>query len=990
MELQLSDLILENPEQMIALISKEGVFLYVNDVFCSVCGYRADELLGQNRRILASGYHDHTFFDDLWRASNSGYIWKGEIRNKRKDGSLFWMDTTIIPLFSGGGQLAQSLSISVDISEKKEKEEKQQLQEWIIESIDDAILSKDLTGKITGCNPGAEKLFGYDQQELMGKNISILIPPELLMEEAQLITDIRSGKKVENYETERITKTGKRIQVAISLSPIKDMAGRLIGVSKIVQDITLRKREEKILADSAEKYRNYFAKSPLPMFVVEIPGYRYLDVNQAAIDNYGYSREEFLSMSAADIRSEKEKERFQSESPEIDPHQTFNRGIWEHIKKDGTRIRVGINASDIEFEGKKARLIMSLDITSQKEAEDKLQKSEERYRHTLDTMMEGVQIIGFDGKLIYVNDKLANQAKFTKEQMIGRTLPELYPGVEQSPIYQSYQKCLQDRQPVHFENKFEFPDKSVEIFEISVQPVPEGIFVLSADITVKKQMDEQVRLLHEAIANSEKRFRGMIESSHDIFLLMDAKLATIYRSPSAKRSVGLVEDNSAEYRLSRVHPEDVAVYKRSCERTLREKGIPVPISFRFRHYDGHYIWHEGFLTNLLDDDAVKAVVANLQDVTQRKLSEQLLEKSERAYRTIASNIPGSVIGLLDDTLTYTLLEGDMLAKFGYHKNDLLGKKVTDIVTPDRREKILGIFTRALAGEQVRIEDNMADLGTLSSYIPLKDDKGHVYGVMVIIIDVTELKKAQKELQKMNFSLEHIIEERTAQLISANKELEAFSYSVSHDLRAPLRGIDGWSLALQEDYGTQLDEKANQYIARVRTETQRMGDLIDDLLKLSRISRTELKPERVNLSEIVRTISGRLLEESPGRNIHFTIEPDLMVKGDAKLLEIACTNLLSNACKFTSRKEVAEISFGVIRYEGKPAFFIKDNGAGFDMATAKKLFGAFQRMHRQSEFPGTGIGLAIVKRIISLHQGDVWAEAELGQGATFYFTIKDKL
>lgn len=990
MELQLSDLILENPQQMIALISKEGVFLYVNDMFCSVCGYQAEELLGENRRILASGYHDQAFFDDLWKASDSGYIWKGEIKNKRKDGSFFWMDTTIIPLFSGSGELAKSLSISVDITEKKEKEEKQQLQEWIIESIDDAILSKDLSGKITGCNPGAERLFGYSQQELLGKRISILIPPELLMEEAQLVADIRSGKKVENYETERITKGGKRIQVTISLSPIKDMAGRLIGISKLVHDITLRKREEKILAEAAEKYRNYFAKSPLPMFVVEIPGYRYLDVNQAAIDNYGYSREEFLSMSAADIRTEKEKERFQSESPEIDPHKTFNRGIWEHIKKDGTRIRVGVNASDIDFEGKKARLIMSLDITSQKEAEDKLQRSEARYRHTLDTMMEGVQIIGFDGTIIYVNDKLASQAKFTKEQMIGKTLPELYPGVEQSPIYQSYQQCLKDRQPIHLENKFEFPDQSVQTFEISVQPVPEGIFVLSADVTAKREVDEKVRLLNEATAKSEKRFRGVIESSHDIVLLMDASLATFYRSPSARRAVGLVGDNSAEYRLSRVHPDDVPSYNRSFERVQKEKGIPIPISFRFRHYDGHYIWHEGFLTNLLDDDAVKAIVANLQDITQRKISEQLLEKSERVYRTIASNIPGSAICLLDENLVYTLLEGDMLEKFGYHKTDLLGKKVVDIVTPDREERILGIFKRALAGEQVRIEDSMAGCDTMSSYIPLKDDRNRVYGVMVIIIDVTELKKAQKELKKLNLSLEHIIEERTAQLISANRELEAFSYSVSHDLRAPLRGIDGWSLALQEDYGTQLDEKANQYIARVRSETQRMGDLIDDLLKLSRISRTELKPARINLSDIIKTISERLLEENPGRNIHFTIAPGLMVKADAKLLEIACTNLMSNACKFTSRKEMAEISFGQTKYEGKPVFFIKDNGAGFDMATAKKLFGAFQRMHRQSEFPGTGIGLAIVKRIISLHQGDVWAEAELGKGATFYFTIKDTL
>ncbi len=974
---------------MIALISKDGAFLYVNELFCSVTGYGSDELLGQSRKILASGYHDQSFFDSLWKASNSGHIWKGEIKNKRKDGSLFWMDTTIIPLFDSEGNLVQSLSISIDITEKKDREEKQQLQEWIINSTDDAVLSKDLNGKIISCNNGAEKLFGYSKEELIGKSITILIPPDLMEEEISLVQNILAGKRVDNYETERITKSGARIPIAISLSPVKDMVGKLVGISKIAQDISLRKREEKILAEASEKYRTYFAKSPIPMFVVEIPGYRYLDVNQAAIDNYGYTREEFLGMSAVDIRTEKEKERFLSTTPIIDPHKTFNRGIWEHVKKDGTRIRVGISASDIDFEGKKARLIMSLDITSQKEAEEKLQKSEARYRQTLDTMMEGVQIIGFDGRLIYVNDKLADQAKFTKEQMIGRTLPELYPGVEQAPIYRSYQKCLKDRQPLHFEEKFEFPDQTVQTFEISVQPVPEGIFVLSADVTMKKELDEKVRLLNEAIAKSEKRFRGVIESSNEIFLLIDADLNTIYRSPSSARIIGYMEKNTPEYRLSRVHPEDVPAYNQSFEKILLTQGIPVPIKFRMRHFDGYYVWLEGFLTNLLNDDAVQAIVANLQDITQRKVAEQLLQKSERLYRSIASNIPGSAICLLDTNLTYTLLEGDMLEKFGYSKGELLGKKVIDILTPDREKKIMGIFQKVLRGNQVRIEDSLAGYSTISSYIPLKDDTGAVHGAMVIIIDVTELKKTQLELEKLNISLEHIIEERTAQLVMANRELEAFSYSVSHDLRAPLRGIDGWSLALLEDYGTQLDEKANQYINRVRTETQRMGELIDDLLKLSRIARTELKPEKVDLSEITGIIVARLQEETYGRQIQFNITPGLMVKGDASLLEIALTNLLSNACKFTSRKERGEIGFGLTEYDGKQAFFVKDNGAGFDMATAKNLFGAFQRMHRQSEFPGTGIGLAIVKRIISLHQGDIWAAARPDEGATFYFTIKEK-
>lgn len=989
MDLHVSDIILHNSEQMIALVSKEGIFLHVNELFCSVSGYRPEELLGQNQEILASGYHDQSFFDALWKTCDSGQIWKGETKNKRKDGSFFWMDTTVIPFADAKGLLLQSLSISADITEKKDREEKQRLHEWIINSTNDAILSKDLSGKISSCNSSAEKLFGYTREEMIGKDISLLIPPELVDEEAALRNLVKTGDQVENYETERIRKDGTRVQIAISLSPVKDLSGNVIGISKIAQDITLRKREEKILADAAEKYRSYFFKSPMPMFVVEIPGYRYLDVNEAALEHYGYSREEFLSMTAMDIRTDKEKERFNKEQPDIHPFSTFNRGTWEHIKKDGSRIIVGINASDIDYEGKKARLIMSLDITEQKEAEDKLLKSEARYRQTLDTMMEGVQIIGFDGRIIYVNDKLASQARYSKEQMFGHTLTELYPGVEQSQIYQSYQRCLDDRQPVHLEERFVFPDNSVQTFEISVQPVPEGIFVLSADVTAKREVDEKIRLLNEEITKNEKRFRGIIECSHDLFILVDADMRTIYRSPSSVRIFGEFPNDNHEDRMLRVHKDDKAVTAEKLQQSLNNPGVPIPTSFRYEHVNGYYIWLEGFLTNLLQDDSVKAIVANLQDITQRKVSAQLLEKSERLYRTIASNIPGSAICLLDENLRYTLVEGDMLEKFGYSKADLLGKRVVDIVTPDRKEKILAIFDKALAGQQVKIEDNLAGLDTLSSYIPLQDDSGEVHGVMLIIIDVTELKATQKKLEKLNLSLENIIEERTAQLIAANKEMEAFSYSVSHDLRAPLRGIDGWSLALLEDYGNQLDEKARQYLNRVRSETQRMGELIDDILKLSRVGRSEVKPERINLSHIAEKVANRLREENPVRDVRFTIQPDMFAYGDAKLADILFTNLLSNACKFTSRKEVAEITFGKTISKGKPVYFIKDNGAGFDMATAKKLFGAFQRMHRQSEFPGMGIGLAIVKRIINLHQGNIWAEAEPDKGATFYFTLKNR-
>jgi signal transduction histidine kinase len=238
----------------------------------------------------------------------------------------------------------------------------------------------------------------------------------------------------------------------------------------------------------------------------------------------------------------------------------------------------------------------------------------------------------------------------------------------------------------------------------------------------------------------------------------------------------------------------------------------------------------------------------------------------------------------------------------------------------------------------------------------------------------------------------VLKYKTAQLQETNRELESFSYSVSHDLRSPLRGIDGWGLALIEDYGAQLDATAHTYLERIRHDTQRMGHLIDDLLQLARVTRSEIKHEAVDLSALAHTIAERLQQAHSGRRIEFLIQPGLNTQGDPRLLEIALTNLLDNACKFTSPRPEARIEFGETLVEVpetsvlQRAYFVRDNGVGFDMTHAQRLFGAFQRMHKTSEFQGTGIGLATVQRIVHRHGGKVWADAKLDQGATFYFSL----
>ncbi len=325
-----------------------------------------------------------------------------------------------------------------------------------------------------------------------------------------------------------------------------------------------------------------------------------------------------------------------------------------------------------------------------------------------------------------------------------------------------------------------------------------------------------------------------------------------------------------------------------------------------------------------------------------------------------------------------------------------------------------------------MEDSQAqpwrEKGLLRGYrsniaLPLKDETGAVFGAFTIYsaepnafppdevrllaelagdlaFGITVLrgraehKRAAEEIRKLNAELEERVRQRTAQLETANQELEAFSYSVSHDLRAPLRAIDGFSRIVLEDNAGQLDAEARSNLERVRAASQRMGQLIDDLLQLSRHTRSEMHCGPVNLSAMGRAVTDELQRVEPKRRVEFVIEPDLVAEADAGLMRVALENLLGNAWKFTGKQAAAKIEFGRTTREDALTFYVRDNGVGFNMTYADKLFGAFQRLHTTAEFPGTGVGLATVQRIIHRHGGRVWAESTPNQGATFYFTLPE--
>lgn len=397
------------------------------------------------------------------------------------------------------------------------------------------------------------------------------------------------------------------------------------------------------------------------------------------------------------------------------------------------------------------------------------------------------------------------------------------------------------------------------------------------------------------------------------------------------------------------------------------------------------------------DQAERSRRAMLNVMEDQKRTEKALAESEIRYRTLVEQAPVAIYVNRGGRLV--LVNAACLRLFGATTSDqLLGKSPYELFHPDfhsvLNERIHHLLNHGSAvplieEKIIRLDGTTVDVEVTAAPF---EDRGF-RSIHVVLRDITERKQAEaevsllhQELQGYIAELEQRVAHRTAQLESANKELEAFSYSVSHDLRAPLRSIDGFSQALLEEYQEKLDDTGKGYLERVRKATQRMGRLIDDLLKLSRINQTEIRHKSFDLSGLARAIAEELQKNNPDRAIEVIIQEGVVVQGDPSLLQIVLQNLLDNAFKFTGREAQARIEVGTAVMDGKTVYYIRDNGAGFDMAYAGKLFGAFQRLHTKEEFPGTGIGLATVQRIINRHGGRVWAEGEVEKGAVFYFTL----
>jgi PAS domain S-box-containing protein len=333
--------------------------------------------------------------------------------------------------------------------------------------------------------------------------------------------------------------------------------------------------------------------------------------------------------------------------------------------------------------------------------------------------------------------------------------------------------------------------------------------------------------------------------------------------------------------------------------------------------------------------------------------------------------------------------------FGYSAEEAVGRKITMLIAPDRQLEELGIITRIIRGEFIqhfeteRRKKDGAVIHISLNVAPILDADQRITGTSRIVRDITELKNAKHHISGLNISLEHKVSQRTKQLAIVNRELEAFTYSVSHDLRAPLRIIDGFADILVTDYGAKLDPEGIRILGVIVTNARRMGQLIDDLLDLSRLGRQEIIKSMVDMNKLVNSAIDEQLPLYENKQPNISCDQLLPASCDSGLMLQVWGNLISNALKYSGKQEKPTVHIGSYRDGNRVVYSVKDNGVGFDMKYADKLFGVFQRLHKLTEFEGTGVGLALVHRIVVKHGGNVWAESEPAMGATFFFSLPAK-
>ena len=965
-------------------------------------------------------------------------------------GTPKWWDTVVSPIHDENGRPAMLLAVSRDITEQHQQqgritalnnalearvhertlalaEANERLQQSLQEGLDlynqapCGYHSVSAEGLYVLINQTELDWLGYTREEVVGKkHFRDVVQPEQVPLVRERLRRLVAGEKIEAAEITLHRRDGSSFVALLSSTAVTDASGAFVRTNNTLVDITERKAAEQALNAQRSFLQTITNSVPVQL--------AFFDSGLIChFANASYAR--WLGGDPAQLAGKHLSEIARPEDYEgsRDRLAAALRGVPQNFEgerafPDGHRFYASVEYTPYVHEGEvRGLFIQMLDITERKASEDQVQRANQQLRDALTQSQAlynqapcGYHSLNQDGIFVAINDTELQWLGYTRDEVVGRlhfsdvTLPSRVPLLQER-----MQRLLRDGVLGGAEYEMRRKDGSVFHALLSSAAVldAQGRFLHSnttvVDISARKAAETALRENQRFLQTITDNVPGMIA-------YLDAMLRFRFANAEHSRIYGLDPQKMLGLHIAECMPPEVWAemaprmqaalggqpqHYEAWRRTVAGEPLYASINYLPDIHDGLV---QGVFVQIVDITERKRVeerVNQLNDELEQRIQERSLEllESEQRFRLMVDNLREYCIFFLDAQGLITDWTDSAQRMEGDSPTEMLGRHYA--VLFNRRDTALGMDA---ANQMLRLAASRgqhemqawhkrkdgSEYWSHSVLIALRDDDGELKGFAKINRDMTDAKRLDDLMRNINDELENRVANRTEQLLAANKDLESFSYSVSHDLRSPLRHISSFVSLLEEHLQEQLDDTARKYLGTIAGSARHMSQLIDGLLAFSRLGRAAVNLNPVDLTQLVDAVVNQLAHDTGGRVVDWVIAPDLpVVQGDALLLREVWANLLGNAFKYTRPRERARIEIG---WSVDPAvgysFYVRDNGVGFDTKYAQKLFGVFQRLHRPSEFEGTGIGLALTRRILERHGGSIWAESELGKGSVFHFSL----